>query len=267
MKGDFMKMKFFACMFMIVLIGTIAWQSPKSIAQREESQFSNLKLEISATKEKYLQLEPIPISFTVSNPTSDFIVGHTSFNLTANKTNLLVKNESGEEKIFNGFSPLPKQVGIRPRPVKPGESHQVENILNYRLNEMFPSPGKYQVKAIFYNALSKEKAFSNFINIEILAPEGLDKDAYDFINQSPNLSMFFTGGMVSLEKQERIWGKFLVNYDKTVYGDYVTYSLGEHFFYTGKHQEAVKQFEKLSNKDKFVLSEKASDYIRKIQRK
>lgn len=256
-------------MFVIIVIlaiSIILLQFPKVETQTiQQEEFSNLKLNISTDKQEYFLLEPIPITFEVSNPTSSIIMGHTSFNLRSNRTALLIRKDNGEEERFIGFSPRPKQIGIIPRPIKPGETHHVEELLDYRLSEMFPTPGEYQIQAIFYNE-DKQKAFSNTITIEILAPEGLNKNAYDFINQSSIAGMFFTGSS-RLKEQEKVWKRFLLNYSETVYTDYVTFILGEQLFSGGKFEEAEILLQKLTSKTKFVFSEKVKDYLLKIDQK
>lgn len=251
--------------FLFLVIGTIACQSESAIAQTNVK-FSDLKLEISTRKDNFVQLEPIVIKFKVSNPTTQSILGHTSFNLTSNFTNLVVRNEKGEEKMFSGFSPLPKQVGVYPRPIKPGESQEVENLLNYRLQEMFPSAGKYEVRSIFFNFSKPGKAISNTVTLTIKAPEQPDKEAFDFINKTANSAMFFTGD-VSLEKREKIWRKFLLQHANTVYADFITFALGQHLFFANQFQESQTLLEGLSSKPDFIFADRVENYLSEINRK
>jgi hypothetical protein len=260
-----MKNIFFRYGFVILLVGVIISHYSRADAQAK-SDFSKLKLEISTLKDSYLLIEPIIFKFRISNPTNQDILGHTGFNITSNFTSLVVRNESGEETTFNGFSPLPKLVAPSIRPIKPGESQEVVNILNYRLKEMFPFPGRYEIRAIFSNWRKPGKAFSNVITVEILAPEQTNKEAFDFINQSNDSVMFFTGSS-DLKKREQRWREFLLKYEDTVYADYVTYALGQYLFYKGDIQESQKLLESVSKKQNFIFAKQVKNYLIEIRKK
>lgn len=256
---------FFSFITAVLLAVLCALQAPNVLGQTKP-QFSDLKLDISTFKDKYAQLEPITFKFKVSNPTEENILGHTSFNLTSNFTKLLVRNENGEEQLFDNFSPLAKQTGTSVRPIKPGETREVENLLNYKLNEMFPSPGKYRVQAVLFNWTKPGKAFSNVITIEITAPERNNLQAFNFIRQSPDSQMFFTGSN-DLNKREQIWREFLLKYQDTVYADYVAFALGQFLYFKGDIQESQKFLESLTNKQDFIFTKEVKSYLLEIRRK
>jgi len=255
-------------MFRVSVFLFIVWCgfNSQDTVSAQISEFSELRLEISIAKRSFRQLEPIAINFKVSNPTDHPIVGHTAFNLTSNATVLLVRAENEKEVSFSGFSPTPKQVGLVTRPIKPGESVEVDNILDYPLMEIFPKPGVYRLRAKMTNWGKPGFAVSAPVTITVVAPEGTDKDAFDFILKTPNPDMFYTGDG-NLGRSEKNWRQFLDRYPNCIYSDFVTFSLARHLFYRNEIGESAMLFGQLTEKTDFPYREKSLFFLSETKKK
>lgn len=231
--------------------------------------FSYLTLTTATPKEEYLLLEPIPITLTVSNETQRPILGHTALEFTNKFVELLVTKESGEtrkahdQSVFSILSPREPT-----RLIAPGERHQVDQTLLLHLGEDFPRAGTYKIQAVLKDVLGNEQIQSNFITIRIVEPRGRDRAALQYIAASRNASNFFTGvGFSNSEESRRVWEDFVASFGESQYGDHAAFKLGEFYFARRDYVKALRHFDKLSKKDRFVFVERVREYLKKIRDK
>lgn len=231
------------------------------------SNFSNLTFEIATTNKKdFVRLEPIPIILTLSNKTAQTILGHRALVFSDNMVRLSVMKEGGKKQEIRQLSPFPKEIFIKPVEIKPGESYQAKELLTLNLDSIFPEPGEYHIYATLLDPNSKQVVKSNIVTIHVLEPEGVDRQAFDFIQASSKSSDFLSGRYLSgHEEAQSTLERFVLNYGGSAYGDYATFLLGELYFEQGEDDKAGEQFLRLSKKPDFVFADKVSDYRVKLK--
>ena len=227
--------------------------------------FSSLSWELSSPREEYVELEPIQIVLTLCNKMQQPALGHDSIELVNNHVKLFVQHENGERQKVRQLSTILKHIRVTPQLVKPGECHQAKDLLSLNLPEVFPHHGTYQIQAVVNEAQGNEEIPSNLITIRIVKPSGRDLSAYNYIKGKDG-NLFFTGFQKSgAEKVKDRLEEFVSVYGDTTYVDYADFLLGEIYFGQKDYKKAVKHFSKLEVKPHFVLSEKASKYLKKIK--
>jgi hypothetical protein len=254
-------------LLLLILASSALHGSPrKPLAGASGSDFSDLTLRVTSTKEEFVQLEPIPIVLSVSNETKEPIIGHSALSFASNFVKLLVTNDVGETYQISNLSPLTSGTFAAPRAINPGEKLEVQEVLAFQLDKNFSRPGKYRLQAVLYDGKRQREIKSNAIEIQILAPEGASLEALKYIQKLGAASYFFSGaGFPSREKARAALEQFAVRYTTTAYADYAAYLLGELYFYDEDYQRAQDQFGKVVNKSNSVLSDKSATYLDKIR--
>ena len=228
--------------------------------------FSNLTFEIATTnKKEFVKLEPIPITLTLSNKTTQTILGHRALGFSANLVRVFVVQEGREQEVPQ-LSPFAKEMFIKPVEMKPGESYHAKELFTLNLDSLFPKPGEYQIQAILLFPNSKLTVKSNTVAIHIREPEGIDRQAFDFIQANSRSSDFLSGRYLSgHQKAQSLLERFVMNYGESVYGDYATFLLGELYFVQEEYEKASELFLKVANKPDFAFSDKVSDHLNKLK--
>jgi hypothetical protein len=257
-------------MFLLVLL--VKASNPLTIQPQDRSQqatgFSNLTLDITTTKEAFLQLEPIPIILTLSNKKSHAITGHSALNFSDGRIELFVSRVDGEKIKIQNLSPEKAHVRVGPISIEPGETHQSKQLVAMDLDKIFPEPGSYQIEAVLHGIDWEEETKSNPLTIQINQPDGVDSQAFDYIRSEGNPSLFFTGIEMGGSKKAQIaLERFVSNFDKSAYGDYASFLLGKFYFYGKEYEKAKMHLDKLAKKTKFIFAEAALDYLDKTNKK
>lgn len=230
----------------------------------QNSNFANLTLQISTTKQKFVEGEPIAFNLKLKNETNESIIGHTAFDLTSHLTYLRIRRPDGSEIIENHFSSVFKLIGLRTRTIAPGEKYEKKEFLAYKLDEMFPQIGKYEIQAILINANGIDKARSNTISIEITPARGIDLAALNFIKASPAYKIYLGKGGTDDAQAVRDYEIFAENFADSVYADYAAYGLGLFYLTTRDYKKAEKYFRKLKDKENFHYRERAKQYLEDV---
>jgi hypothetical protein len=257
---------------MTVLLGLLvasavlygAAQQPRSSLG---AHFSQLTLKITSTKEDFVELEPIPIIFNLSNETSQAIVGHSALELANNYVKLFIIEGNGELHEIQNLSPVTANTAAAPREISPGENLESKQALAFYLDQSFPHPGIYQIQAKLYDPGWTNEIRSNVLTIRVRAPKGQKLAALKYIKSLGASSYFFSGvGFGSKEQERAALENFIANFGDTVYADYANFSLGELYFYDKKFKNASSRFSLLESKTDFVFSDKARNYLERIRR-
>ena len=113
--------------------------------------FTHLTLAIATTKQKFIELEPIPITLTLHNPTAKPILGHTFFDFHSHLFELFVTRPNGVIQKVEPLSAMSPFTIVKSRPIAPGERYTIKHLWMFRLDEIFPKPGrKYSVNPCPY---------------------------------------------------------------------------------------------------------------------
>lgn len=247
-----------------LLAGLGASNSARQQAGSQQvSDFSGLTLEIATTNKKdFVRLEPVAITLTLSNKTDQTILGHGALKFSDNFVRLFVTPEGGAAGEVRQLSSFPKQVFVSPVEMKPGESYQAKELLALDLDRIFPEPGNYQIHAVLIDPNSRLEVKSNALSIRILEPEGIDRQAFEYIRANSKGASVLSGRYLSgQEKARKVLERLALSYDKSVYGDYAAYLLGELYFAQEEYDKASRQFSRLAKKADFALADKAAEYL------
>lgn len=256
--------RIFALLGVAFILATIAiWGREQSAAQ--DTGFSKLTLTMTTSKAKYVELEPIPIVLTLRNETNEPVVGHTVLEFTSGYVQLYVAREHGPQQVKLSLGK--KLIRPQPRELKPGDTAEVMDTLNLKLDEVFPKPGTYQLQARLLSSDGKETISSKPVEVEIAQPEGMDAQALEYIRANGEPGYFFTGSgvMWKPEKLQRL-ENFVAIFGESAYGNDATLLLGQVHTAKREYDKARKLFEKLSKKPDVAIAKKASEYLKRIER-
>ena len=245
-----------------------------NFAQRQESSveainFSKLTFEVVAfNKREFVKLEPIPLTLTLTNKTTETVLGHGALRFSANMVRLFVAHDGGKPLTLKELSPFPKEIFVKPIEMKPGDSFHARDLLTLNLDNVFPQPGEYEIYAVLLYPNSTAEIMSNTVTIRILEPQGVDKEAYAFIRANSRSSDFFSGRYLAGDlNAETILERFVMSYKDSVYSDYAAFLLGELYFAQEKHEKASELFSRLADKRDFVFADKVANFRSKLNAK
>ena len=255
----------------VLFVAPLALFAGLSVSQSAQQQngsvraltFSNLTLEIATTnKKEFVKLEPMPITLTLSNKTTQTILGHGTLGFSANLVKLFVARGDGKGQEIQQLSPFPEEVFIKPIEMKPGDGFHTKELLSLNLDNIFPQPGEYQIYAVLFDPNSKREVKSNKLTVQILQPEGIDRQAFEFIQTNSRSANLLSGRYLSgNQRAQNALEMFVQIFDKSVYGDYASFLLGELYFTQEEYNRAAEQFNKVANKADFVLADRAQKYL------
>lgn len=228
-------------------------------------EFKDFTLTLATPKASYLELQPIPIVITLKNETNEPLLGHGGLEFGSGLLRLFIDNGGGPQEA--AVSPFTMHVVAPPREFKPGEEVQKLDRLSFKLNKAFPQPGTYRLHVQLLSNDGKESVSSKPIEVEIVAPDGLDAHALKFIREHSDPGYFYTGiRAVKKTEQLQVLENFVAIYGESTYADEAIFALGEVQFAKRDYQKARKFFEKLSKKSDYVFAKEASQYLQQIER-
>lgn len=210
---------------------------------------AKLALQISTSQESYLLAEPISVNLKLSNQTDQPISWRGSLKGGPN-INLLVRNDAGVNSRLDGNS-QPADYYFSLKVMPPGEEAQeslliVEDSAEY----LFPSPGRYnlQVEFVYYTqAKGKQqtKILSNSITVNILEPQGINRQAYQHLKKTLEPALRQTNAeAIAQAKQE-----FVNRYKDSVYAKYIIFSLANNYQTLGQDAKALRELCKISGEN------------------
>lgn len=258
--------------YLIIAPIILLFMSYTSIAQteREISDFNNLDLKISTDKEDFVQLEPIPIKFVISNNTTNSILGHTSLDFRYPWIKLvIIYNDKSTIFSSNTLSSELVQVVVQPRIIIPGEKQEKTQVLRFCLNKLFSQPGTYQIHFVLQNSVNQEEILSNTLTINILYPSGQDLAAFEYISNHGDPDDYFGSPSVNVDtKLRNNVEQFVKYFGDTVYGSYASLFLGLNYISLAElssniseqklmYKNAIKHLLIVMQKEKFALQEDA----------
>lgn len=239
----------------------MAFQNLESNIAAAQTAPPKLTLEVSTSQNNYLLLEPIPIKFKLLNQTNVPIIWSGSLSLSEN-VYLLVKGGNGaeirSESFFSGGGLIGSSV------MQPGMNVEKLVLLNEKRSEMiFARPGRYEVRVEFnYYKNSEgqqhEKIFSNAITINIQEPQGINRQAYEYIKRTlePDEFNVHPSQFVLLQQY------FVNNFGNSVYGKYMVVKLAGTYEVLGEHAKAERELCRISTVNFYYSAQVRRDLMR-----
>jgi hypothetical protein len=236
--------------------------------QRTWSGFKNLTLELAVPREKYVQLQPIPLTLTLSNMTKDVLNGHSALDFASGFVQVWIKSSNADWRTIDNLTVEKKLVIVKPREIKPDERITTNQVLSLGLERSFPEPGVYQIKVRLHNNDHSQTIESQPVAVRIDRPEGADLEAYNFIHANANVDLFFTGKQLGRNRRDdQSLETFVTVFGETSYGDDASFVLGERRSFEGDLEAARVQFAKLAKRQDFVFAKRVKDYLEKIRKR
>lgn len=242
-------------------------QKPYFKTVNAKSEIPSLTLAVSTLKNDYLQIEPIPLSITLSNRTNQPIPWKGILIIGPN-VNLLTRNAGGEEFKFVGSKYATGLFGSASRTMQSGEQVQQNVLLDRALSELlFPHPGHYDLQVEFVYGTGAEgkqqiKIVSNSISIDISEPQGLERQAYEYIKGPLTLAEKQTDVQVIAQRKQ----EFVDRYRNSVYAKYISFRLAFTYKVLGEDEKALRELCKISNEN-FYYSKDVQRDVYQIEEK
>jgi len=276
--------------YFLLLITFALFTSKPVFAQPQTLSFSNLTFEVSTSKEEFLQAEPIPITFKISNTTNYTIIGHWAVDFDFPYIQAFIYRDGKRYSMQQYFSVDGLKTFI-PSPIKPSEFHQKTQVIDFGLEKMFPTPGTYQIEFVLQdtewkNKASREELKANVLTIQIMTPQQQDLEALKFMQRHGEWSDYFDiKKMIADKKVLRAAEEFLLKFGDTTYGDYINLKVAEFYLFVGNSRgdldpetgeiivsssspdEVIKYLKDLCNKSEFALADRALSYLALAQSK
>ncbi|HEX9927992.1 MAG TPA: hypothetical protein VGB02_05525 [Pyrinomonadaceae bacterium] len=241
-------------------------QSRKVVAQSETAK---LAFDLAVSQNNYVLLEPIPFQFKLANRTNTPITWRGLLMFGSN-LDLLIRYENGEEFRWEGQnrflgSPITGFVTLQS-----GQEIQRKDMLggSQILEKVFSRPGKYEVRAEFrYDKNSqsgqRETILSNSVTINIVEPNGVDRQAYNYIKQVVEPARYRERASSELLQLQQ---NFLDNYGNSVYAKYIAVEVASGYKASGENAKAKKELCKIHDVN-FYFSEQVRRSIWEIDAK
>jgi len=243
--------------FLLVLV---AFVSKSAKATGQTSDFSGLVLEVTTTKDAFVQLEPVPLALTLTNKTNQTILGHNALEFSLGFTDLFVYHHGEGRKIVN-LSPIRGSATVKPRQMQSRESYGSRELLVLDLDKVFREPGYYEIQAVVHDVEWKEEVRSNRLRFRIVAPSSIDLQGSEFLKANTNPSHFFSGLEPANERTQDVLKMFVSNFRESSYGDYAAFMLGEFYFVRKDYTRAIEQLNNVSKKPDFVYGDRVLYYL------
>lgn len=249
----FRHIKTFTAVFLplIIAFAFVSWLLKSDVAKAQNQ--DRLTLEASTSQDKYVQLEPIPFSFKISNRTTLPItwVGmiYEDQFVFDKEVNFLVRGE-GNELVRHKGANRSGDFFPSSEVLQAGESKETRNLLEGRLLEsLFPQPGNYQLQFEFtYSDFSGGHRrdltiLSNPVNIKIIEPKGVNLAAYNYLKTTYE-SVYRSG---TYDEVTRMKQHFADNFSGSVYWRYIVFDLANSYSWSDKYEKAEREFLKIAD--------------------
>lgn len=229
----------------------------------QNGKFSDLTLEILTTQPSFVQLEPIPILFKVSNLTDKNVPSHGTFDFSGGYVQINIRQPNGQIRSINSLS-MERARTIAVEKFLPPQSHfEKTQVISLGLNSIFPEVGRYGIQAVFLGKDHQEAIRSAWLNVDILQPTGVNLAALDFLEKQTNIVTVFEE--VNDENIQTL-ESFISSYPESDYAPYVRFLLANHYLFEEENDKAKTHLVALESKKDFVYSSKVKENLAKVAR-
>lgn len=251
-----------------VCIAALIWfQSSESNIVAAKSQ-TKLTLEVTTTQSKYLQGEPIPLNFKLSNQTTVPVTRNGLLGIGPD-INLETHSETGTEVRWMGKDISLDTPGSSLEVMQPGKNREEQDLIHESLVEkLFPLPGRYELRVefIYCDCTNGQQQIETIVSkpiiINIDEPHGANRRAYNYLK---NVYDPINRDGKANEKMVKLQ-YFVDNFSDSVYWKYLAYKLAINYFMFGENEKAEREFLKISEID-FYYSKKIDQNFQVISRK
>ena len=205
-----------------------AWVSARPAAQTPPTRtgFTSLTLTLSVPARSFLLLEPVPLTLTLENRTSEPILAHTALGFNEWHLEVFIHPSGSPAYRVEQLSSIMIRIGGSPVTLPPRYRQVSTEPLTVKLRQVFPTPGKYGIQAVLHG-LNGDQIRSNIAGIQVIQPAGLDRLAHRFLADSGKADYFFDGpGLASDQVVYSEYESFARRYQGTPYTDYANLALG-----------------------------------------
>lgn len=264
-----MKKIVFTLWFMFFgLIGVTCF-SPSPVSafpQNGARPFSELTFKLALAREQVVELEPVPLRLTLVNGTSNPVVGHSVLEFESGMVHLLVTDQMGNQREIKNLTLSRSRTAITEIPLESGFSTQQKEWLTLDLDQIFPFPGSYRLQAVLSNVEGTQVVYSNVAVLQVAAPTGQDREAYEYIkNFGDRSGSFFVGNLLPGETDQRdLLTRFAIRFPQSAYSAHAWYLLGVHSFYQQRYDLATEAFNRVTQSSNPMFEEEVQVYLKKI---
>jgi hypothetical protein len=261
--------------FILLVCCVLNFQSKRIASSIVEAQTnsSGLSLELSSSQKTFLRAEPITFNLKLFNQTDQPVTLRGSVSNLGNMNFLITNSEgikSNSPGIPSSLDGAPYLIGSYAsslRTMQPGEKNEQSSLLERDLAEkLFPNPGKYDLQIEFGYTTNVPgevvRILSNSISIDILEPEGINRQAYQFIKEKLNTARRSSNNRVVTEVTQ----EFVDKYRNSVYAKYIIMDLASVYQAMGDDKKALRELCKISG-EKFHHSKQVERIVLEINEK
>lgn len=250
--------RFVAAFSLFLMLGLPAMARQDSTTK--VGSFSDLTLALSTPKTTYVRAEPIPLSISLTNRTSQSITGHSAIGFRAHRVRLYVTSQ-GQSKKIETLTDRHSLTEVSPVTMPPGKSFDVQELLYIDLEKSFSEPGSYEIQAVLSDAEGHHETRSAPLTITMGEPEGVDLAAYEFLKKQGRLSRLFND---TTKRPTRIeLQRFVTEFADSSYGDYARIVLGVEYSLDGEQKKAIEQLTVVAKKTNSSFAREAAEYLKK----
>ncbi len=257
------------CLMSVLFILVYPQKDISEVKQTQSSDtqvrpFTNLTYEITAPTESVLPLQPIPIIIKQKNVTNEQVLGYKTIGFNNMHLYLHIqKSGSNQRSVMGQFSQLSKFIAYTNVEIPPNSVSEAKEWMMLGLNQHFPEPGTYEIKAVVLNDDRTQSVESNTIIIEIQEPTGTDRNAYNLIKNSSFQEYLFSGD--NFDKIKNTLETIATKFPNSPYVKSASFVLGERYFVRKQYARALIYLLKLENDDEFIFREKVRNYLNEIR--
>lgn len=207
---------------------------------------TKMSLKIALEKTEFVQLEPIDFRYSFINETS---LPQTTIRPAILNDSTLTVDHDGVSKQYGELSIFRILLARQPVTFESGKGVEEEVTLETNLDKFFPRPGRYTIR-LAITAPEGKLIESNSVEINVVEPTGIDKRAFEFIQQNKAHQkypvLFQWKNEEQVEYSKVLLEEFVDKFSSSIYGDYAIYRLGNYYKATGQLDKARTEFEKLT---------------------
>ncbi len=130
----------------------------------------------------------------------------------------------------------------------------------------FPEPGNYQLQFVLHSAGGDKTVKSDIIEVTIEEPEGINKEASDFMRKHREFFGLSSWTPNSNESQTLL-ETFVRKYGQSVYGEIAISTLGTFYLERGDFDKAKAEFEKIKSSGNTIIAKHANNFLTNIAKR
>lgn len=228
-------------------------------AQRQAARprVAELTLTLNTPKSDLLRLEPIPLVIVLENRTDLPVFGHAVLRFSSGRIDVEVSRSRGKRWLIDQLTTSVRYTVVQGRHIQPGERFETAQTLFVDLDRAFPAQGRYGIRVRLRKEGDAPELWSNSVSIRISEPDGLDKEAYQFMLATGRARTFLTGLHGQAPQEEEDLVRFAEIYADTPYGDYAALALGRRALAKGDLQSARDYFTRVIANPSLMLDREA----------